>query len=167
MKKIIFVLPLIMLSICPALADSGNMKIKTVKDMYNAAIKIDRSSGDISDALFKFSDKNLQNAVALSQLNSTDEDGGLSDCFSAFETLDLGASNGYSLYEAKAIDYKLLKNGRVRANIKYTGKENINSSKFISYKDFSLKCSGSSCKITDVYDFSGVSGKSKAEKSCR
>ena len=169
MKRAICVLPLLLVSMTPALANSDTLKISTVKKMYNHAIQASRSGQDEDtlDTLFKYADRGLQNAVALSKINRMDEDGGLGDCFDAYEILELAASNGWSIDEAKGIDYKVLKNGEVRASIKYTGKENINSSSFTTYKDFSLQCTGNSCKITDVSDSGGYSGKLSAEKLCR
>ena len=170
MKRAICVLPLLIASMTPALANSDTMKISTVKNMYNTVIKLSRSGQDEDtlDTLFKYADRGLQNAIGISRINRYDEDGGLTLCFGeAYETLNLGASNNWGIDEAKGISYKVLKNGKVRASIKYTGKENINSPKFLAYKDFSLQCTASSCKITDVSDFRGFSGKLKAEKLCR
>lgn len=170
MKRAICVLPLLLASMTPALANSGTMKISTVKKMYNQAIKSSLSGqyDDSIDILFKYADKGLQNAVALSKINRHDEDGGLTDCFEeAYMTLRLDVSNAWSISEARNISYKILKNGKVRTSIKYLGNENINSPKFLEYKDFSLQCTGSSCKVTDVSDSRGFSGKLKAEKLCR
>lgn len=169
MKRVICVLPLLLMCMVPALADSGDLKIKTVKNMYNAAIKSSRSGQDMDtlDTLFKYSDKSLQNAIALSKINNMTEDGEFSYCNAAYETLIINPSNGDSIDEAKSVDYRLLNNGKVRASVKYTGKENIRSSSFTAFKDFSLKCSGSSCKVTDVFDFNGDSGKLDSEKLCR
>ena len=170
MKRVIFVLPLLVMCMVPALADSGELKIKTVKNMYNAAIKSSQNGqdDDTLSTLFKYSDKGLQNAIALSRISRMNDEGdGFSDCHSAYETLIINPSNGYGIDEAKSVDYRLLNNGKVRASVKYTGKENIRSSSFTAFKDFSLKCSGSSCKITDVFNFNGDSGKLDSEKLCR
>ncbi len=174
MKKALYVaLPLLIASISPSLADSGNMKINTVKNMYNDTIKLNRKDQDFAnlDTLFKYADKSLQNAVALSNMGRVDEDTEEDEnhpyCYEAFEAFSLGTSNGFGLEEAKSISYKLLKNDRVRASINYTGKDNINSPKFMNYVDYSLKCTGSSCKITDMYDTDGHSNKSYVEKVCR
>lgn len=170
MKRVICVFPLLIASMGPALANSDTMKISTVKNMYSKAIKESRNERyeDSLDILFKYADKGLQNAIGLSKINRHDEDGGLTLCFGeAYETLALGASNNWDIDEAKGISYKVLKNGKVRASIKYIGNENINSPKFLAYKDFSLQCTASSCKITDVSDFRGFSGKLRAEKLCR
>lgn len=169
MKRVICVFPLLIASIIPAIANSDTMKISTVKNMYNQAIKTSRSGQDEDtlDTLFKYADRSLQNAVALSRISRMTDDGDLAECHDAYETFILSASNGWVIDEAKSIDYKILKNGKIRASIKYTGKENINSSKFTTYKDFSLQCTNSSCKITDVADSGGYSGKLSAEKLCR
>lgn len=170
MQKALLVLPLLILTISPALAASKDMKMATIKSMYDDAIEASRSGQDEDtlDTLFKYSDKSLQNAVALSRISRMTEDGDLAECHDAFEALNLGASNGWSLDEAKSIDYSMLNDGKVRANIKYTGKENIRSSDFISFKDFSLQCNADgNCKVTDVFDYTGYSGKSNAEELCR
>ncbi len=172
MNKTLFVLLLLVASFSPAVADSGNVKTNTVKNMYNDTIKLNRKGQDIDnlDTLFKYADKSLQNAVALSNMNRMDEDqqeDEYTECHDAFEAFSLGTSNGFGLEEAKNISYKLLKNDRVRASINYTGKDNINSPKFMNYVDYSLKCTSSSCKITDIHDTDGSSMKSYVEKVCR
>ena len=55
----------------PALANSTSLKVKTVKDMYNTAVKasVDGQDLDTLDSLFKYSDKDLQNALALSRFS--------------------------------------------------------------------------------------------------
>lgn len=154
----------------PALADSGDLKIKTVKNMYNAAIKSSQKGqdDDTLSTLFKYSDKGLQNAIALSRISRMDDEGdGFSDCHSAYETLIINPSNGYGIEEVNSIDYRLLNNGKVRASVRFEGNENIRSSNFTAFKDFSLKCSSNSCKITDIFDFNGDSGKLNSEKLCR
>lgn len=171
-KSFYFALPLLIASISPALADSGNMKISTVKNMYNDTIKLNRKNQDIDnlDTLFKYADKSLQNAVALSNMNRMGEDqqeDEYTECHDAFEEFKFGVGNGRGLEEAKSISYKLLTNDRVRASINYTGKDNINSSKFENYVDYSLKCTGSSCKITDMYHANSSSSKSYVDKVCR
>ncbi len=163
MKRVICVLPLMLMCMVPALADSGDLKIKTVKNMYNAAVKASLSGQDVDtlDTLFKYSDRNLQNAVALSRISRMSDDGmDLSECHSAYETLIINPSNGFSIDEAQNINYKLLNNGKVRASVKYT-------SEYTGIKDFSLQCSSGSCKITDVLESDGYSGKLNAEKLCR
>lgn len=168
MKRIICVLPLLIASISPAIANSDNIKISTIKNMYNQAIKSIRSEQyeDTLDILFKYADRDLQNAVAISKMNRHDEDGALTYCFGgAYEILSLGVTNSWGIDEAKWREYKVLKNGRVRATITY--QENINTAKFTGYKDFSLQCTGSSCKVTDVHNDTGLSGKIGAEKLCR
>ena len=170
MKRVICVLPLLLASMSPALANSDTMKISTVKNMYSKAIKESRSgqNEETLDTLFKYADKGLQNAIGISKINRVDEDGYLTYCFEeAYVTLHLSPVNGYALHETKNISYKILKNGKVRASMKYTGNENINSPKFLEYKDFSLQCTGNSCKVTAVSDSRGYSGKLKAEKLCR
>ena len=171
-KSFYFALPLLIASISPALADSGNMKISTVKNMYNDTIKLNRKNQDIDnlDTLFKYADKSLQNAVALSNMNRMGEDqqeDEYTECHDAFEEFKFGVGNGRGLEEAKSISYKLLTNDRVRASINYTGKDNINSSKFENYVDYSLKCTGSSCKITDMYHANSSFSKSYVDKVCR
>ena len=164
MKKFIYALPLIVIaSMNPAVADNGDLKIKTVKNMYNSAIKSSRNGQDEDtlDTLFKYSDRDLQNAVALSRISRMSDDGmDLSDCHSAYETLIINPSNGFSIDESQSINYKLLNNGKVRASVKYTAD-------YTGTKDFSLQCSSGSCKITDVLESNGYSGKSNAEKLCR
>ena len=172
MNKTLFVLLLLVASFSPAVADNGSVKTNTVKNMYNDTIKLNRKGQDIDnlDTLFKYADKSLQNAVALSNMNRMDEEqqeDEYTECHDAFEEFRLGIGNGRGLEEAKSISYKLLTNGRVRASINYTGKDNINSSKFTNYVDYSLKCTGSSCKITDMYYANSSSSKSYVEKVCR
>ena len=163
MKRVICVLPLLVMFMVPALADSGDLKIKTVKNMYNAAIKSSQNGQDLDtlDTLFKYSDRNLQNAVALSRISRMSDDGmDLSECHSAYETLIINPSNGFSIDEAQNIKYKLLNNGKVRASVKYSGN-------YTGTKEFSLQCSSGNCKITDVFESNGYSGKLNAEKLCR
>ena len=163
MKRFIYILPLIIIGMMPAFADNNALKIKTVKNMYNTAVKASRTGQDIDtlDSLFKYSDKDLQNAVALSRISRMSDDGmELTECHSAYETLIINPSNGFSIDEAQNVDYKVLSNGRVRASVKYT-------SEYTGLKDFSLKCSSDSCKITDVLNSEGDSGKQNAEKLCR
>ena len=169
MKKLVCLLPLLIVSMTPAFADSGSLKVKTVKNMYNTAINTSRNGQDEDtlSTLFKYSDKNLQNAVALTRISRMNDDGdGLSECFSAYETLIINPSNGFSIDESENINYKLLNNGKVRASVKYTDD-------YTGVKDFSLSCNSSSCKVTDVFDVfdvfdvNGVSGRLNAEKLCR
>ena len=163
MKKFLCVLPLLAIGMTPALADSGSLKVKTVKNMYNAAIKSSISEQDLDtlSTLFKYSDKTLQNAIALSRVNRMSDDSmGFSECYSAYETLIINPSNGFAIQEAQSINYKVLNNGKVRASVKYT-------SEYTGLKDFSLTCSGNSCKITDVFDSNGSSGMRSAERLCR
>lgn len=170
MKKIIFALPLLMIGINPAFANSDNLKIKTVKEMYNAVIKEARKGNepDTLDFLFKYADKSLQHSVAIAKIYFWDNEAEeFTMCNTAFDTFNLNTSQDQGVYEAKSIDYKVLKDGKVRASVKYTGKENINSPKFSHYKDFSLKCTSSACKITDVYDSERTSGRLSAEKYCK
>ena len=147
----------------PAFADTNTLKIKTVKNMYNTAVKASANGQDVDtlDSLFKYSDRDLQNAVALSRISRMSDDGmELTECHSAYETLIINPSNGFSIDEAQNINYKVLSNGRVRANVKYTNE-------YSGIKDFLLECDGSSCKITDVLNSEGDSGKQTAEKLCR
>lgn len=147
----------------PALANSTSLKVKTVKDMCNTAIKasVDGQDLDTLDSLFKYSDKDLQNAIALSKVSRMSDDSmGFSECYSAYETLIINPSNGFAIQEAQSINYKVLNNGKVRASVKYT-------SEYTGLKDFSLTCSGNSCKITDVFDSDGSSGMRSAERLCR
>lgn len=163
MKKSLCALTLLAVSMTPALANNGNLKVKTVKNMYNAAIKssISEQDTDTLSTLFKYSDKNLQNAIALSRVSRMSDDGmDFSKCHSAYETLIINPSNGFAIEEAQSINYKVLNNGKVRASVKYT-------SEYTGLKDFSLTCSGNSCKITDVFDSNGESGKRNAERLCR
>lgn len=64
-------LTLLAISMTPALANSTSLKVKTVKDMYNTAVKasVDGQDLDTLDSLFKYSDKDLQNALALSRFS--------------------------------------------------------------------------------------------------
>lgn len=163
MKKSLCALTLLAVSMTPALANNGNLKVKTVKNMYNAAIKSSISEQDLDtlSTLFKYSDKTLQNAIALSRVSRMSDDGiDFSECHSAYETLIINPSNGFAIEEAQSINYKVLNNGRVRASVKYTSEYN-------GLKDFSLTCSGNSCKVTDVFDADGSSGKRSAERLCR
>lgn len=123
MKKIIYVLPLMIVGMMPALANNDALKIKTVKNMYDTAVKASRTGQDIDtlDSLFKYSDKDLQNAVALSRISRMSDDGmELTECHSAYETLIINPSNGFSIDEAQNVDYKVLSNGQVRASVKNT-----------------------------------------------
>lgn len=47
MKKIIYVLPLMIVGMMPALANNDALKIKTVKNMYDTAVKASRTGQDI------------------------------------------------------------------------------------------------------------------------
>ncbi len=163
MKKLIYVLPLMIISMMPAFADTNTLKIKTVKNMYNTAVKASANGQDVDtlDSLFKYSDRDLQNAVALSRISRMSDDNmELTECHNAYETLIINPSNGFAIDEAQNISYKVLSNGRVRASVKYT-------SEYTGIKDFSLKCNGSSCKVTDVLNSEGDSGRQGAEKLCR
>lgn len=131
--------------------------------MYSTATKANRNDQDIDTlrTLFRASDQSLQNAIILAKFGRmTDNGGQITLCHSAFETLVMNPSNGFFVNEARSIKYRLLNNGRVRAAITYPDNNT-------GVRDFSLKCSGNSCKVTDIFDADGDSGKHKAERLCR
>lgn len=161
MRLVFFALPLAILMSSPAVASTDSIKIKTVKNMYNAAIKKNQRGEDIDtlETLFKYADKGLQNAIGLSNISKMTDDGDLSECHDAYENLSLSPSNGWGLEEAKSVSYKVLNNGRVRASIKFPDGS--------IYKDLALQCTSSSCKVSDLFDLDNNSAKSMAEKLCR
>ncbi len=163
MKKLVCVLPLLAICMTPAFANNNDLKIKTVKNMYSSAIKANRNDEDIDTlrTLFRASDQSLQNAITLAKFGRMSDDGGaMTSCHGAYEMLTMNPSNGFSIDEVQNINYRVLKNGRVRASVNYT-------SEYTGIRDFSLKCSGNSCKVTDVFNFDGDSGKRSSEKLCR
>lgn len=131
--------------------------------MYNTVIKASHNDQDIDTlcTLFNNSDSILQNALYLAKFGRMSDDGmGMSESHSAYEALTINPSNGFFINEAQGIKHRVLDNGRVRATISYPdGVSGI--------RDFSLKCSSNSCKITDVFDSNGDSGKQSAERLCR
>lgn len=162
MKPVFFALPLAILVSIPAVASTDSIKIQTVKNMYNAAIKKNQRGDDLDTlgTLFKYADKGLQNAIGLAQISSsTDDEGYFSECHGVYENLSLSPSNGWGLDEAKSISYKVLNNGRVRASIKFPDGS--------LYKDLALQCTSGSCKVTDSFDSDNNSAKSMAERLCR
>lgn len=175
MKKILFVLPLLAATIISTQAnfDEGYYKKDTIKFMYHDAIKAGEydDRADSLDTLYAYSDRELQNAIALTKSDPMSAYQGyaneITPCNEVRDILNLTTGNGYSVDEIDSMDYRVLNNGRVRASIMVTGNEDIDSSNFTDFKDFSLKCEGESCKITDMYNYIGVSGKLEAEKSCR
>lgn len=161
MKPVFFALPLAILMSSPAVASTDSIKIQTVKNMYNTAIKKNQRGEDIDtlETLFKYADKGLQNAIGLTNISKMTDDGDFSECHSAYESLSLSPSNGWGLDEAKSVSYKVLSNGRVRASIKFPDGS--------LYKDLALQCTSGSCKVTDSFDSDNNSAKSMAEKLCR
>ena len=163
MKRLILVLHLLAIGLMPASANSDSVKIKTVKNMYNDATKANRNNQDFDTlrTLFRYSDSGLQNAIALAKFGRMSEDGmGMAKCHSAYETLGMNPSNGMTLDEIENINYRALGNGNVRASILYYGD-------VVGIRCFSLSCNSGNCKITDVFDNDGASGKRSAEKLCR
>ena len=173
MKKIVWLVPLLLALIIPAHANYDFYKKNTVKLMYkDATIASARDyRSDELDTLYTYSDRELQNAIALVQSDSKSRyegsEDGITNCNEVRYVLKLTTGNGYSITEAKAVDYKVLNNGRVRASLSVEGYGNIDDYDFDNFKDFSLTCSGESCKITDIYDYRGESGISAADKHCR
>ncbi|MGP5336362.1 hypothetical protein ACTXMM_00135 [Psychrobacter maritimus] len=148
-------------------------KIKTIKLMYNDAIRAaEKDFGNSSlDTVFAYSDRELQNAIALIQSNTMSRyeeyEYAISPCSDTVYIPKLAVGNAYSINEASAINYRLLNNGRVRASIMVQGNEDINAADFIEYKDFELTCQGATCKVSDVFDSYGNSAKFEADKACR
>lgn len=175
MKNILLALSLLAISSVQANAnyDEGDYKKDTIKFMYNSAIKAveyDSKSDDL-DTLYAYSDRELQNAIGLIKSDSMSAYEGyeydVSDCNEVRYILQPTTGNGYSIDEVSEVNYRLLNNGRVRASIMLDGNEDIDNSSFMDFKDYSLTCSGESCKITDVYDSDGESGKVAADNTCR
>ena len=166
-------MPLFAALIIPANANYDAYKKNTVKLMYKDTIRAAEynSDSDDLDTLFVYSDRELQNAIALIQSDSKSRyegsEGGITNCNEVRYILKPTTGNGYSITEATAIDYKVLNSGRVRASLTVQGYGNIDDYDFDNFKDFSLTCSGKICKITDVYDPYGESGKLEADKACR
>ena len=175
MKKLILALPLLVVIMSPTYAQSneGFYKKNTVKLMYkDATIASARNyRTDELDTLYAYSDRELQNAVALTKSDAMNpyQEGGndISPCSATRETLNLSTSNGVGLDEMAGINYTLLSNGRVRVSMMLTDDYDINSPDFTDFRDFSLICDGEACNIIDIYDSYGESGKTAADKYCR
>ena len=174
MKKFILALPLLAAIISPthAQANEGVYKKNTIKRMYrDAAIAYKKNyRSDELDTIYAYSSRDLQNAVAITKadaMNPPEEDGSmLSDCNEVRGILSLSAGDE-AILQSNGLDFVLLKNGRVRTNMFTKRYKNLNSPDYIFFKDFSLKCEGASCKVTDIYNYAGESGISAADKYCR
>lgn len=173
MKKTVWLLPLLAALIIPAHANYDFYKKNTVKLMYkDAAIASARNfKADDLDTLYAYSDRELQNAIAITKadaMNPYQEAGNdMSSCNEVREILNLSTSNSLKIDEIAGISYTLLNNGKVRVSMMLTDDYDINSSNFTDFRDFSLICDGENCKITDVYDSEGKSGKLAADNACR
>lgn len=162
----------LLLSACDK-ADYEAHKKDTIKFMYRDAVMAIKNDhrADILDTLFAYSDKDLQNSIALVKadaINTYEGNGNdISNCNETRYIFNLTTGNGYSIEEVKDVNYKVLSNGMVRASTMLEGDENIDDSNFEEFKDFSLDCSEDGCKITDIYDNSGHSAKLTVDESCR
>lgn len=176
MKKLTLVLPLLVMISISTHANSNNesFKIATVKTMYDDAIRAalyKDSRADDLDTVFAYSDRELQNAIALIQSDALSRYEGyeyeISNCSDMRYIPKLTVGNAYSNEDVSEVSYQLLNNGKVRASLMVQGNENINSADFVDYKDFELTCQNAICKITDVYDSFGNSAKFSANQACR
>ena len=152
---------------------NDNHKKDIIRFLYRDTIlslKNDDRAEDL-DTLFAYSDRDLQNAIALVKADSMNTYDGyadeISDCSEVRYILNLSVGNGYSIDEAADVKYKVLDNGNVRASILLDGDEDIGDSDFNNYKDFSLNCSSEGCKITDMFDSYGDSALQAVELACR
>ena len=174
MKKLILALPLLAALISPthAQANEGVYKTNTIKRMYrDAAITMKKyDNADELNTIYAYSNRELQNAVAITKadaINFLEENGGMvSYCNEVRDILSLSAGDE-ALLESNGIGFTLLKNGRVRTNMFTKRYKNLNSPDYIFFRDFSLKCEGASCKVIDIYNHTGESGISAANKHCR
>ncbi|ALF60111.1 hypothetical protein [Psychrobacter urativorans] len=174
MKKLILALPLLAAIISPthAQANEGVYKTNTIKRMYrDAAITMKKyDNADELNTIYAYSNRELQNAVAITKadaINFLEENGGMvSYCNEVRAILSLSEGDE-SILESNGLDFVLLKNGRVRTNMYTKHYKNLNSPDYLFFKDFSLKCEGASCKVTDIYNHTGESGMSAANKYCR
>ena len=175
MKKLILALPLLAAIISPthAQANEGVYKTNTIKRMYRDAAVAEEKyyAADQLDTIYAYSNRELQNAIAITKADAmnppTAEGGIISDCIEVRNTLHLSASISSAMHEIVGTNFVLLKNGRVRANMVLMSYDDPSSPNFTNFKDFSLKCEGASCKVTDIYDYRGESGISDANKYCR
>jgi hypothetical protein len=149
---------------------NDDVKLSTVENMYNEALAelAADEDYDLDKTLYKYADRNLQQAISMVTSNSTiqydDGSSELTECFDAVEAMKLVEGNGYMLNDADHIDYSMVSKGRVRAeSIFPDGMGGYDK----SYKDFSLTCDANECKVSDIYDFNGDSAKLIAEKLCR
>lgn len=144
-----------------------------IRFVYRDAAQSLRNNDKADDlnTVFAYADRNLQNAIALVKADAMNSyeggEGSISTCNAVRFILHLSVGDGYRVNEAADIKYKVLDNGQVRVNILLHDDEDIESSDFDSYKDFSLSCSADGCKITDMFDSEGNSALQAVEDACR
>ncbi|MDO5770178.1 MAG: hypothetical protein Q4P13_11795 [Psychrobacter sp.] len=173
MKKYLLSLPLLAALISPSYAASkeDSYKINTVKTMYYAHIKALKANenADELDTIYLYSSKELKKAIALVKADAmsgyiVEDEDDISECSESVYDLHLIEGNGYDVSLVDEFDFKMLKNGKVRADM-WVGAKRDSEREHYS-KDFSLSCHGDTCKITDIFDANGTSAIAEVERSC-
>lgn len=119
---------------------NNQAKIATVKKVYSMAL----NEANRQSPLYVYGDKSLRQALT--------QDG--DDCIGANPVVQ-----GQDFdFKASSVKYTVLQNGRIRASFKNFGVP--------SRVDYTLTCSGNTCKISDVSD-KDVSSYKKALLACR
>ena len=156
MKKFLLSLPLLAALISPSYAASSedNYKINTVKSMFHDHINALESNpfADEFDTIYRYSSKDLKKAIALVKADTKaggNEDD-ISECSESIYNLHLIEGNDPDLSIVDEFNFKMLKNGKVRADMWVGAKRDPEREHYT--KDFSLSCHGDTCKITDIFN---------------
>lgn len=127
LKKLGIILAITGLGLVSNVAWANNQaKIATVKKVYSMAL----NEANRQDPLYVYGDKSLRQALTQ----------GSYECIGA----NLVVQGQDFDFKASSVKYTVLQNGRVRASFKNFGTP--------SRVDYTLTCSGNSCKISDVSD---------------
>ncbi len=145
-----------------------DLKIKTVRSMYDDL----QAGNDLPTIFDKYGERDLQSARELATAKaSTDEqmyDNGISDCDEVGWELNLLPTQDLDVKDIIEVDYRVLKNGNVRASmITDPYNKDVDSHEFDIYKDYTFNCDADICKVTDVLSAEGISTKSEIRKYCR
>ena len=146
LKKLGIILAITGLGLVSNVAWANNQaKIATVKKVYSMAL----NDAIHQDPLYTYGDKSLRQAW-----NNIDAEK-YYECVADYNLVVQGQDFDF---KASSVKYTVLQNGRVRASFKNFGTP--------SRVDYTLTCSGNSCKISDISD-ADISSLKKKLLACR